>query len=139
MPIYAYKCPECSAEQDVIKSIRFLDLPEPCEVCGTDMQRQICAPMVQADLPGYDCPITGKWIEGRKAHEENLKRHGCRVYEPGETDEATRARAAADMAFEASIEATVEEFVEKLPTRKREQLAIELENGADVTVSREGA
>lgn len=98
------------------------------------MVRHISAPAVLGDYPGYNCPITGDWIEGRRAHQENLKKHGCRVYEPGETEQ-TRARMAfEEKQLEASIESTVEEFVEKLPARKREQLAIELENGADVGV-----
>jgi len=134
MPMYAYKCEKCGTSQDVFKAIRFLDLPEPCEVCGAEMVRHICAPAVLGDYPGYNCPITGDWIEGRRAHQENLKKHGCRVYEPGETEQ-TRARMAfEEKQLEASIESTVEEFVEKLPARKREQLAIELENGADVGV-----
>lgn len=136
MPMYAYRCGKCGTSQDVFKPIRDLDLPEPCERCETPMDRMLCAPMVRPDYPGYSCPITGDWIEGRRAHEENLKKHGCRVYEPGELSDHQAHRAAEDAAFDAAVEATVEEFVEKLPARKREQLAIELENGADVGVVR---
>lgn len=39
---------------------------------------------IAGDYEGYTCPITGKWIEGRAAHRENLKRHGCRILERGE-------------------------------------------------------
>lgn len=42
------------------------------------------------DIPAYDCPVTGKMIDGRAAHRENLKRQGCRVLEPGETAQAQR-------------------------------------------------
>lgn len=48
------------------------------------------APMVIGDFTPYDCPITGKMIEGRRAHEENLKRHDCRILEPGERADNTR-------------------------------------------------
>lgn len=41
---------------------------------------------VTGDYPGYDCPVTGKWIDGKREHEENLKRHGCRLIEKGEKD-----------------------------------------------------
>lgn len=136
MPIYAYKCPSCVAAQDVLKRIKDLDLPEACGSCGAVMDRLVVAPAVRGDYPGYNCPITGDWIEGRKAHAENLKKHGCRVYEPGETDQAKAAAAFAEKQLESSIESTVEEFIEKLPTRKREQLATELESGADVGVVR---
>jgi len=136
MPMYSYRCGACGAAQDVFKAIKDLDLAEPCARCGTVMTRQICAPTVRGDYPGYACPITGNWIEGRRAHEENLRKHNCRVYEAGELDDHKAQRAAEDAAFDRSIEATVEEFVEKLPARKREQLAVELENGADVGVVR---
>lgn len=134
MPMYAYRCGKCGTSQDVFKSIRLLDTPEPCENCQTEMERQLCAPMVQADYPGYSCPISGDWIEGRVAHERNLKKHGCRVYEPGEMGDHERHKAHEALNFERAVEGTVEEFVEKLPARKREQLAIELENGADLGV-----
>lgn len=135
--MYSYRCAGCGASQDVFKSIKDLDLPEPCGRCETSMTRVLCAPMIRPDYPGYNCPITGDWIEGKRAHQENLKKHGCRVYEPGETEQANASLAASDAALDAAVEATVEEFIEKLPTRKREQLAVELENGADFGVVRQ--
>lgn len=39
------------------------------------------APMVVGDLPGYVSPVTGLWIEGRKARREDLKRTNSRPYE----------------------------------------------------------
>ncbi|MGI9491584.1 MAG: hypothetical protein ACR2QF_04200 [Geminicoccaceae bacterium] len=45
------------------------------------------APAIIGDYKTYDCPITGKPVEGRLAHRENLERHGCRLYERGETQE----------------------------------------------------
>jgi putative FmdB family regulatory protein len=137
MPIYDFICHDCARIQPVFRKIHERNRAEPCGICLTEMQRMIAAPRVQADYPGYSCPITGKWVEGRKAHAENLKRHGCRVYEPGETEAAKRASAAADAAFDATIENTVEEFVETLPTAKREKLIAEVENGLDVAVVRQ--
>ena len=136
MPIYAYRCGGCGTSQDIFKRIAQLDEPESCERCGASMTRQVAAPAVLGDYPGYACPITGDWIEGRKAHIENLKKHGCRVYEPGETAQARTSADFAEKQLESSIESTVEEFIEKLPTRKREQLATELESGVDVGVIR---
>lgn len=49
-------------------------------------------PRISGDYEAYSCPITGKPIEGRAAHRENLKRHGCRVLEKGESREAKRRR-----------------------------------------------
>lgn len=47
---------------------------------------------VAKDYEAYECPITGKMIEGRSAHRENLKKHGCRVFEPGEREQFIRDR-----------------------------------------------
>lgn len=45
---------------------------------------------IAKDYEGYNCPVTGKWIEGRVAHRENLKRQGCRLFETGELQEFIR-------------------------------------------------
>lgn len=42
---------------------------------------------IARDYEGYTCPITDKWVEGRAAHKENLRQHGCRVFEKGELEE----------------------------------------------------
>jgi len=34
----------------------------------------------------YDCPITGKMVTSRYGHKENLKKHNCRIFEKGESD-----------------------------------------------------
>ncbi len=41
-------------------------------------------PQISSDYKAYECPVTGKMIEGRVAHRENLKRTGCRLNEKGE-------------------------------------------------------
>lgn len=92
--------------------------------------------MVRGDYPGYDCPRTGKWIEGRRAHVENLKLHGCRVLEPGEKNALDKRKRGEAAALDLAIEDTVEELIHTMPTRKREDLAIDLQNGANVEVLR---
>lgn len=136
MPIYAYKCTGCGTKRDIFKPIADLDRVEACTDCDFVMRRQVAAPMVLGDYPPYECPITGKLIEGRRAHLENLKQHGCRVLEPGETDAVRRNAAAADAALDKSVENTAEEFVATLPSVKREKLIAELEGGLDVQVTR---
>lgn len=136
MPLYLYRCPACGKKRDVLKRIADLDREESCEACETTMERQLSAPRVIADYAGYNCPITGKWIEGRRAHEENLKRHGCRVLEAGETEQVSRNRAAEDAKLDKEIEATAEQFVETLPSDKREALGVALESGLDVSFER---
>lgn len=47
-------------------------------------------PILLSDYSAYDCPVTGKPVEGRYAHSENLKRQDCRLLEKGETREQGR-------------------------------------------------
>lgn len=56
---------------------------------------QPVAPTVVPDLPGYHSPVTGEWIEGRKARREDLKRTGSRPWEGREAEqkEADRQKA----------------------------------------------
>jgi len=136
MPIYRYKCPTCNRQREVFRKLAEIDDLITCLEDSFPMHRQICAPAVRGDYPGYDCPITGKWIEGKRAHQENLKLHGCRVLEPGETDQFKRRKAAEEAAFDSQIEETAAQLVTALPTEKREQLAAELDNGLDVEFTR---
>lgn len=47
-------------------------------------------PYIAKDYEGYQCPVTDKWVEGRSAHRENLKRTGCRLLEKGESRDAAK-------------------------------------------------
>jgi hypothetical protein len=42
--------------------------------------------MISVEAVGYNCPVTGKWVGSKKAHQENLREQGCRVLEPGEKE-----------------------------------------------------
>lgn len=35
------------------------------------------APMTYGDLPGYQSPIDGRWIEGRRARQYDLQSNNC--------------------------------------------------------------
>jgi putative FmdB family regulatory protein len=139
MPTYDYKCHACGARREVFLRLADLDKIVKCTKCPHAMSREVSAPAVLGDYPGYHCPITDTWIEGRRAHQENLARHGCRVYEPGETEAFKRQRAAADAAFDRSIDATTEEFIAKLPTEKRDRFASEVEGGLTANIIRSTA
>lgn len=136
--IYPYRCPHCKRTRDVLKKLAEIERKELCQ-CGNKMERQIAAPRIAADYPGYECPVSGKWIEGRRAHEENLKRTGCRLLEPGEKDANERRRLSDDAQLEANVGETVERFIAELPTDKRERLGNELAAGADAQVVRQTA
>lgn len=134
MPLYGYRC-QCGCIFDRIVPLARYDEPQLCS-CGKVAEKQLSAPAIRGDYAGYTCPITGNWIEGRRQHEENLARHGCRVLEPGETQQARASAARAEEALLESVAETAAATVESLPAAKREQLGRELSNGADITVER---
>ena len=134
MPVYEYKC-SCGKRFDRYLRLADYDKPQTCE-CGQVAVKQLSAPAVRGDYAGYSCPVTGKWIEGRRAHEENLARHGCRVLESGETEQAKRNAAAADDALAERFAETAVSIVEQMPSAKREQLGREIQSGLDVSVER---
>lgn len=136
MPTYVYKCPVCAFKRDIIKPVADIDRVEPCSRCTFAMNRQICAPAVRGDYAGYECPVTGMWIEGRVAHEENLRRTGCRVLEEGEREAASSARRREEETFLETVAETAAAEVHNLPAAKREKLCAEIEGGLGLAVER---
>lgn len=134
MPLYDFKC-TCGKRFQAFSKIDERDQPKLCD-CGIVAQRCISAPRVVADYPGYNCPVSGRWVEGRRAHEENLKRTGCRVREEGEFEANARKRKAREDAFYDDIGQTAEKLVAELPPDKKEHLAAEMSQGLDISVSR---
>lgn len=109
MPVYEYICPTCDKRFDAFKKLA--DYKEPqLHTCGTVSQKVLSLPMVAVDYPAYVSPATGKVVEGKRAHLEDLKRSGCRIFEPGERQDADR-RAKAE---EARIDNFVETSVDKV-------------------------
>ena len=136
MPLYTYKCPCCQRTFDRFLKLAEYDLAQVCD-CGKAAIKQLAAPAVRGDYAGYSCPVTGAWIEGRRAHEENLRRHGCRVLEPGETAETKRHHALEEQKFDQEVEKTAEQFIASLPSQKLDQLASEMQSGVTATVVRQ--
>ena len=46
------------------------------------------APAIHPDLPGYESPVTGKWVEGRRARRDDLARTNSRPYEGRAVEQA---------------------------------------------------
>jgi len=133
MPIYEYRCPFCLKVEDHYRSVEGrTDAPE-CH--RRPMERLISAPMVVPDLPGYQSPVDGRWIEGRNARREDLARNNCVPYEPSMKADQARRLAASNAAIDAKVDAHVESEISRMPARKRELLEAEL-RGSDVTVQR---
>lgn len=136
MPTYSYRCDHCGSRFERLLPLARFDEPQACDACSATATKVLSAPYVRGDYEGYQCPVTDRWIEGRRAHEENLRRTGCRVYEPGETQAQIRRKAQEEANFDRAVEETVERVYEALPTEKKETLAREVVAGATATVER---
>ncbi len=113
MPIYEYMCPEghvVNALRSVIDRER---VPE-C-YCGHMTRKVILSPpRVFSDYEGYESPASGKWISGRRARLEDLKRTGCRPYEEGERQEFERRQVAADKELDTAVDEVVDRSMAEL-------------------------
>jgi hypothetical protein len=72
----------------------------------------LSSPRILSDFEAYECPVSGRQIEGRRAHEENLKATGCRILERGEKEDniknAQLAAQAEDKKRDAAIDGIVD-------------------------------
>ena len=91
MPLYEYRCSTCATLFTAYKKLAAYKEPQPCS-CGSVAEKVISAPMVAVDYPAYVSPATGKWVEGKKAHMEDLKASGCRLLEPGERQDMQKTQ-----------------------------------------------
>lgn len=96
---------------------------ELVEVPTTFTQEQF-APMVIPDLPGYQSPVTGLWVEGRRQRREDLRRTGSRPWEgfDSEVRESRRQQAYVEARCEAKLEVAVRRAYHELPPDKRKIL-----------------
>ena len=79
------------------------------------------APTVWDDLPGYESPVTGLWVEGRKQRREDLKRTNSRPWEGREQEakEAAKVRAENDRKVDGIAERLAYRAWNDAPTRVR--------------------
>lgn len=137
MPLYQYHCLGCHETFD-----RFMPLAlyrqTVVHACAGIGQKMILPPMVRGDLPGYESPIDGRWIEGRRARKEDLRRSNCRPYEDGEKEYHERNRARENERLDARIDESVEREFAAMPARKKELLEQEVLAGATTVVQRSG-
>jgi hypothetical protein len=137
MPLYDIKCAASGEVFERHIPLAFYNDPIRC-ACGAPASRVI-GPVQIAVSPvdySYDCPITGAHITSKTAHQENLKRQGCRVLETGEKNFNEKRRLEAEAKTEQAIDQTIEKAIDQMPTEKREQLARELSMGTDISVER---
>lgn len=136
MPLHDYKCVNCEKFET-----RFVKLDHLCytqfHYCGGRLDIvYLSPPMMSVDIPAYQSPINGKVINSRRQRKEDLRRNGCVEWEPGFNEEAAKREKQAEIRLDAAVDDTVEEFVTKLPVRKRELLEQEIRSGADLALER---
>lgn len=134
MPIYAYLCEKGHHFDRFLPLARYAE-PQTCE-CGASSTKRLTAPLVIADLPGYQSPVDGRWVEGKRARREDLARNNCVPYEPSMKDEQQRRQKQADEKLGHDIEHHFDAEVSRMPARKRELLEQELRSGADLEYTR---
>jgi len=118
MPIYNYKCGACNKIQETYKSI--VDRHNSPTCCGAQTSLCILPAIVHPDLPGYQSPVTGEWIEGKKARLEDLKKHRCIPYDPGMKQDAARERARIEAReFDKVKESAARAFFSMAPDKQR--------------------
>jgi putative FmdB family regulatory protein len=79
MPLYDYQCPTCGklAENVVRPMSEYKDGPICCD---KPMRRYITSvrfnPVYGAhDMPGYQCPVSERWVDSRKQRREIMAEH----------------------------------------------------------------
>ena len=104
MPVYDYECISCGNVEEKVHSIAVLGIQQYCSVCNGRMNKLLSAPMVHVSKVEYRCPITNEPITTKQQHDNNLARHGCRVLEAGEVEQAKRKRLESDRELDKKIE-----------------------------------
>lgn len=113
MPVYEYQCPAGHVTEEY-RSVESRSTDALCR-CGAYAQKVILhAPRVFGDYEGYESPASGRWIEGRRAREEDLRATGCRPYEAGETEDLVRRQATAERALDKSVDEAVDQTLREM-------------------------
>lgn len=122
MPTYEWSCPTCGRREEGFRTVAERHDSPTCH--GQRMGIVISVAGVQADLPGYQSPTTGRWIEGRAARRDDLKRSGARPWEgfDQEKKEAQKRLADREAKSDAKLEKVIRESYHALPPAKRRAL-----------------
>jgi len=138
MATYVYECPNGHTFERILRIADYAK-PQKCQ-CGRRGRKIITAPTVFASKDiCYDSPIDGRPITSMKARLDDLARNNCTEYDPEIKKDYARRVEREQVQLERSVEATVEETIQKMPVRKRERLEAELRAGADVAPERMAA
>ena len=122
MPLYSWACEKCGRTEDGFRSVAERHDSPTCH--GRRMGIVISLASVVVDLPGYQSPTTGRWIEGRAARRDDLKRSNARPWEGFEQEnkEAQKRLAEREAKSDAKLEKVIRETYHALPPAKRRAL-----------------
>lgn len=113
MPLYEIRCSRCGDLKQVFRPVCLRDNLPDC-VCEGTFERLIAAPRICKEIAPYKSPATGKIISSRSEQREDLRKSGCRIYEPGmKEDIARRAVEVKEKSF-APIAAAIDKTVSAL-------------------------
>jgi hypothetical protein len=103
---------------------RYVYDPTTKEMVEVGARRSAALHFIQPDLPGYESPIDGRWVEGRRARRDDLKRSNSRPYEgfAQEKREADKVRAQATERLNSMANERVERAWAQLPPRMKRVL-----------------
>lgn len=99
------------------------DGSEPFEV-SKDYIAAPSGPLVIGDLPSYQSPIDGRWIDGRVQRREDMARNNCRPWEgmQQERQEASRRQDYEHQRMDRKLDETVNRSWAQISERSRRAL-----------------
>jgi hypothetical protein len=102
---------------------RYVYDPARKELVETAVRHSQALHFIQPDLPGYESPVTGKWIEGRRARRDDLARTHSRPWEglAEERREAAKATAVKERQLDTLAEKMAHRAWAEAPERVRKQ------------------
>lgn len=136
MPLYSYRCNSCGNREERYLKLHEYKLVQDCSVCTFQLEKILMPAKISVDYVGYECPITGKWIEGKKAHRENLAIHGRRILEKGETQQLIANKAKQEAELDRLVDESVDRELSGYDAQKLENLGRAIESGLDISVDR---
>lgn len=100
------------------------DGSDPFEVTS-DYTAEPRGPLIFGDLPSYQSPIDGRWIDGRVARREDMARNNCRPWEGmhQEKKEAARKEGYRQEHMDRKLDETVNKSWTQLSERSRRILS----------------
>lgn len=125
MPTYESECRTCGKYHEYMQSIA--DRNQTPECCGSPTTRGVFTPpmgFVQfpaAGGQGYVSHTSGKWIDTKRARDDDLKRTGCRPWEGIEQETKQKAKndAHEEKKADAKLDADVRKaYAELSPDKK---------------------